>query len=124
MARRCPRPDSARQRQEGQRHGRARRAAWHGQGREAQGFRFSLIDAERMVQVWRWPQGQNEEQLGEALQQVQEAGVMPAAQVRLCGVCAGASGIWQHVASLFPRARQGLDSYHGKAYLQKVAKVQ
>src|SRR5436309_4131328 len=31
--------------------------------------------------------------------------------------------IWKHVESLFPSARQGLDYYHCKEYLHKVAKV-
>ena len=118
------RPESARERQSGQRHSRARRASWHGQWREAKGFRFSLIDDERIVHLLSWHQVQNEEQLGEALQQVTEAGVIPQDQVRLCVVCDGASWIWKHVQSLFPRARQVLDYYHCKEYLHKVAKVQ
>ena len=69
------RPDSARERQSGPRHSRARRASWHGQWRDAKGFRFYLIDAERIVHLLSWHQGQNEEQLGEALQQVKEAGL-------------------------------------------------
>ena len=118
------RPDSARQRQEGQRHCRSRRASWHGQGRDAKGFRFDLIDDERIVHVLSWHQVQNEEQLGEALTQVKEAGVIPEDQVRLCVVCDGASWIWKHVEALFPSARQVLDYYHCKEYLHKVAKVQ
>jgi hypothetical protein len=50
--------------------------------------------------------------------------VIPEDQVRLCVVCDGASWIWKHVESLFPRARQVLDYYHCKEYLHKVAKVQ
>jgi hypothetical protein len=45
------RPESARQRQDGQRRCRARRASWHGQWRDAKGFRFSLIDDERIVHL-------------------------------------------------------------------------
>ena len=118
------RPESARERQSGQRHSRARRASWHGQWRDAKGFRFYLIDDERIVHLLSWHQVQNEEQLGEALQQVKEAGLIPQDQVRLCVVCDGASWIWKHVQSLFPRARQVLDYYHCKEYLHKVAKVQ
>ena len=117
------RPESARQRQEGQRHCRSRRASWHGQWRDAKGFRFYLIDDERIVHVLSWHQVQNEEQLGDALKQVKEAGVIPEDQVRLCVVCDGASWIWKHVESLFPSARQVLDYYHCKEYLHKVAKV-
>jgi len=118
------RPESARQRQSGQGRCRARRASWRGQWRAAKGFRFYLINDERMVHVLSWHQGQNEEQLGDALQQVKEAGWIPEDQVRLCVVCDGASWIWKHVASLLPKASQVLDYYHCKEYLHKVAKAQ
>ena len=100
------RPDSARQRQEGPRHSRARRASWHGQWRDAKGFRLYLIDDKRIVHLLSWHQVQDEAQLGDALTQVKELGLIPADHVRLCVVCDGASWRWKHVASLFPRARQ------------------
>ena len=118
------RPDSARERRLGQRHSRARRASWRGQWRDAKGFRFSLMDEERMVHLLSWHQVQNEAQLGKALEQVKKAGVIPEDHVRLCVVCDGASWIWKHTQSLFPSARQVLDSYHCKESLHKVAKVQ
>ena len=118
------RPESARQRQSGQRRCRARRASWRGQWRDAKGFRFYLIDDEHIVHLLSWHQVHNEEQLGEALKQVKEAGLIPEDQVRLCVVCDGASWIWKHVESLFPNARQVLDYYHCKEYLHKVAKAQ
>jgi hypothetical protein len=59
--------------------------------------------------VLSWHQGHNEEQLGEALKHVKEAGVIPEDQVRLCVVCDGAEWIWQHVQALVPQARQVLD---------------
>ena len=118
------RPESARQRQSGQRRCRARRGSWRGQWRDAKGFRFYLIDDERIVHLLSWHQVHNEEQLGEALKQVKEAGLIPEDQVRLCVVCDGASWIWKHVESLFPNARQVLDYYHCKEYLHKVAKAQ
>jgi Uncharacterised protein family (UPF0236) len=83
-----------------------------------------LIDDKRIVHLLSWHQVQNEEQLGDALKQVKEAGLMPENHVRLCVVCDGASWIWKHVESLFPRARQVLDYYHCKEYLHKVAKAQ
>jgi hypothetical protein len=118
-----PRPDRARKPGAGQRRTRARRARWRGQWRDAQGFRFSLLDGERIVHVLSWHQVQNEEQLGEALKQIKEAGVIPEEQVRLCVVCDGAEWIWKHVQALFPQARQGLDYYHCAQYLHRVAKV-
>src|SRR4029450_5182860 len=103
---------------------RARRASWRGQWRDAKGFRFYLMDEEHIVHLLSWHQVQNEAQLGKALEQVKQAGVIPEDHVRLCVVCDGASWIWKHIKSLFPSARQVLDYYHCKEYLHKVAKVQ
>ena len=117
------RPESARGRRPGQGRSRAKRALWHGQWRDAKGFRFYLLDGDRIVHVLSWHQVQNEEQLGEALKQIKEAGVIPEEQVRLCVVCDGAEWIWKHVQALFPQARQVLDYYHCAQYLHRVAKA-
>jgi hypothetical protein len=117
------RPDSAREPQEGRRHTRAKRARWRGQWRDAKGLRFYLLDGERIVHVLSWHQVQSEEQLGEALKQLKEAGLIPEEQVRLCVVCDGAEWIWKHVQALFPQARQVLDYYHCAQYLHRVAKA-
>ena len=118
------RPESARGRRPGQARHRARRAQWRHEWREAKGFRFYLLDGERIVQVLRWHQGQKAPDLGEALQQGKDAGVIPEAAVRLCVGCDGAEWIWKHVQALFPHARQVLDYYHCAEYLHKVAKAQ
>lgn len=117
------RPDSAREPQEGSRRTRAKRARWRGQWRDAKGFRFYLLDGERIVHVLSWHHVQNDEQLGEALKQIKQVGVIPEAQVRLCVVCDGAEWIWKHVQALFPHARQVLDYYHCAQYLHRVAKA-
>jgi hypothetical protein len=117
------RPDSARQPCAGHRRKRAKRARWRGQWRDAKGFRFYLLDGERIVHVLSWHQVQNEEQLGEALKEIKKAGVIPEEQVRLCVVCDGAEWIWKHVQALFPQARQVLDYYHCAHYLHRVAKA-
>jgi hypothetical protein len=117
------RPDSARQRRPGRRGKRAKRALWRGQWRDAKGFRFYLLDGDHIVHLLSWHQVQNEEQLGEALKHVKEAGVIPEEQVRLCVVCDGAEWIWKHVQALFPQARQVLDYYHCAQYLHRVAKA-
>ena len=117
------RPESARGRRPGQGRHRAKRALWRGQWRDAKGFRFYLMDGDRIVHVLSWHQVQNEEQLGEALKQVKEAGLIPEEQVRLCVVCDGAEWIWKHVQALFPQARQVLDYYHCAQSLHRVAKV-
>ena len=62
---------------------------------------------------------QSEAQVGQALKQVKEAGLIPEEQVRLCVVGDGASWIWKYVHSLFPKARQVLDYYHCAEYLHK-----
>jgi hypothetical protein len=115
------RPDSARKPQEGRRHTRAKRARWRGQWRDAKGLRFSLLDGERSVHGLSWPHVQSDEQLGEALKQITEAGLMPEEQVRLCVICDGAAWLWQHVQALFPHARQVLDDSHCAQYLHRVA---
>jgi hypothetical protein len=115
------RPDSAREPQEGRRHTRAKRARWRGQWRDAKGLRFSLLDGERIVHVLSWHQVHSDEQLGEALKQIKEAGLIPEDQVRLCVVCGGAAWIGKHVQALFPQARQVLDYYHCAQSLHRVA---
>jgi hypothetical protein len=118
------RPESARGRRPGQGRHRAKRALWRGQWRDAKGFRLYLMAGERIVHVLSWHQVYNEQDLGEALQQVKDAGVIPEKTVRLCVVCDGAEWIWKHVQALFPHARQVLDYYHCSEYLHKVAKAQ
>jgi hypothetical protein len=117
------RPDSARTPGAGRRGKRARRARWRGQWRDAKGFRFYLLDGERIVHVLSWHQVQNEAQRGEALTQIKKAGVIPAEQVRLCVVCDGAEWIGKHVQALFPQARQVLDYSHCAQDLHRVAKA-
>jgi hypothetical protein len=117
------RPESARGRRPGHGRHRAKRPWWRGQWRDAKGFRLYLLAGDRIVHVLRWHQVQNEEQLGEALKQGKEAGLIPEEQVRLCVVCDGAEWIWKHVQALFPQARQVLDFYRCAQYLHRVAKV-
>jgi hypothetical protein len=118
------RPESARERRPGQARQRARRAQWRHEWREAKGFRFYLLDGERIAHILSWHQVQTESDLGEALQQVKEAGVIPEDTVRLCVIGDGAEWIWKHVQALFPHACQVLDYYHCSEYLHKVAKAQ
>lgn len=118
------RPESARARRPGRRRQRARRASWRGQWRDAKGFRFYIMDGERIVHLLSWHQVQSEEELGEALRQVKEADIMPQDTVRMCVVADGASWIWKQVKALFPNARQVLDYYHCTEYIHKVSKAQ
>jgi hypothetical protein len=118
------RPDSARAPQVGSRRIRAKRARWRGQWRDAKGFRFYLLDGERIVHLLSWHQVQTEAQLGEALQQVKNARLIPEEHVRLCVIADGAEWIWKHVQTLFPQARQVLDYYHCAQYVYNIAKAQ
>jgi hypothetical protein len=99
------RPDSARGRRPGQARQRARRARWHHEWREAKGFRFYLLDGERIVHVLSWHQVYSDDDVGKALHQVKDAGLIPE-------------------QALFPHACQILDYYHCSQYLHKVAKAQ
>jgi hypothetical protein len=118
------RPESARGTRPGQGRKRARRARWKHEWREAKGCRFYLLDGDRIVQVLSWHQVQTKAELGEALKQVKDAGLIPEDTVRLCVVCDGADWIWEHVEALFPEACQVLDYYHCSEYLHRMAKVQ
>jgi hypothetical protein len=117
------RPESARGRRPGQARHRARRARWRHEWREAKGFRFYLLDGDRIVHLLSWHRVQSDEELSTALQQVQEAGLIPDDTVRLCVVGDGADWIGKHVQALFPDACQVLDYSHCSEYLHKVAKA-
>jgi Uncharacterised protein family (UPF0236) len=100
------------------------RARWQGEWKEAKGFRFYLVDKERIVHVLSWHQIQKDDQVGEALGQVKEAGLIPEEQVRLCVIGDGAKWIWNQATELFPTAVQILDYYHLSERLHKVALAQ
>jgi Uncharacterised protein family (UPF0236) len=118
------RPEAAKGHRPGHQQGRAKRAQWTGEWREAKGFRFYLIDGERIVQVLSWHQVQTDEELAAALRQVKTAGLIPEAQVRLCVIADGARWIWKQTHELFPSAVEMLDYYHCSEHLYKVAALQ
>jgi hypothetical protein len=118
------RPEQARGRRPGPARQRARRARWRHEWREAKGFRFYLLDGDRIVHLLSWHQVQSEDDVGKALQQVKDAGVLPEETVRFCVVGDGAEWIWKHVQALFPDACQVLDYYHCSEYLHRVAQAQ
>jgi hypothetical protein len=62
------RPERARGRRPGPARHRARWARWRHEWREAKGFRFSLLDGERIVHVRSWHQVYSEDEVGKALQ--------------------------------------------------------
>jgi Uncharacterised protein family (UPF0236) len=118
------RPERARGRRPGQAHQRARRVRWRHEWREAKGFRFSLLDGDRIVHVLSWHQVQSEDDLGKALKQVKDVGVIPQETVRLCVIGDGAEWIWNQGQALFPDACQVLDYSHCSEDLHKVAYAQ
>ena len=78
------RPPEAKGPGKGRKRQRSRRARWRGEWKEAKGFRFYLVDKERIVHVLSWHQVQKDDQVGEALGQVKEAGLIPQEQVPRC----------------------------------------
>jgi hypothetical protein len=72
--------------------------------------------------VLSWHQVQTEEDAAAALRQVQAAGLIPEAQVRLCVIADGARWIWKQAGALFPSAVEILD--HCSEHLYKVAALQ
>lgn len=103
------RPEMAKSSRAGRKKVRATRARRQGEWREAKGFRFYLIDEERIVHLLSWHQIQSDEALFAALAQVKAAGLMPGEQVRLCVVADGAKWIWRRVKELLPAAEEILD---------------
>ena len=71
-----------------------------------------------------WHQVQTDEQIGEALRQVKEAGLIPEDRVRLCVIGDGARWIWNQARELFLQAVEILDYYHLSERLHKVALAQ
>lgn len=118
------RPEAAKGTRPGRKKVRARRSRWKGEYREAKGFRCYLVDEDRIVHLISWHQVQTEEELGQALRQIQQSGLIPEQTVRLCVVADGAPWIWKWVEQLFPSARQILDFYHCSTYLHAVAEAQ
>jgi hypothetical protein len=118
------RPEEAKGSATGRRHTRAQRARWQGAWKEAKGFRFYLVDQERIVHLLSWYQVGCDEDVGAALRQVKKAGLIPEAQVRLCVIGDGAKWIWNQVKALFPTAVQILDYYHCREHVHAVGALQ
>ncbi len=118
------RPEQAKGQATSYRRTRARRAGWQGEWKEAKGFRFYLVDKERIVHVLSWYQVARDEDVGAALKRVKDAGLIPEDQVRLCVIGDGAKWIWKQVNALFPTAVQILDYYHCSEHVHKVGSLQ
>jgi hypothetical protein len=118
------RPAQAKGEATGRRHIRARRAGWQGEWKEAKGFRFYLVDQERIIHMLSWYRVAGDEDVGTALKRVKDAGLIPEDQVRLCVIGDGAKWIWKQVNAIFPTAVQILDYYHCSEHVHKVGGLQ
>jgi hypothetical protein len=114
------RPAQAQEPATGRRRTRATRAGWPGEWKEAQGFRVYLVDQQRLVPLLSWYQVGRDDDVGEALRRVQEAGLVPEDQVRLGVLGDGAQWIWNQVKALFPTAVPILDDDHCRAQVYTV----
>jgi hypothetical protein len=118
------RPERAKGKRRGRKKERAKRANWEGEWREAKGFRFYLVDGERIEHILSWHQVQSDKELKESLKKVKEAGLIPEDEVRLCVIADGARWIWKVVKELYPEAVEVLDYYHLGEHLHKLAEAQ
>ncbi len=118
------RPESARGRRPGQARFRARRALWQHAWYEAKGFRFYLLDGDRIVHLLSWHQVPGEADLGKALKKIKDASLIPEETARLCVIGDGADWIGKNVQALFPDATQVLDYFHCSEYLHRMAYAQ
>jgi Uncharacterised protein family (UPF0236). len=115
------RPEDAKGKGKGRKKERAKRAKWNGEWREAKGFRFYLVDGDRIEHVLCWHQVQSSEELKECLRKIKEAGLIPERDIRLCAVGDGARWIWKAIKEIFPDATQVLDYYHASEYIYDAA---
>jgi hypothetical protein len=118
------RPESAKGKRRGRKKVRAKRANWEGEWKEAKGFRFYLVDGDRIEHILSWHQVQSNKELKESLKRVKEAGLIQEEEVRLCVIADGARWIWKVAKELYPKAVEVLDYYHLSEHLYKLAGVQ
>lgn len=118
------RPEEAKGKRRGRKKKRTKRACWKGEWREAKGFRFYLVDNDRILHLISWHQISTDEELALALQQIKDAHLIPEDDVRLCIIGDGAKWIWNRLKEIFPTAREVLDYYHCNEHLHKVAVLQ
>ncbi len=118
------RPESAKGKRRGRKKVRAKRANWKGEWNEAKGFRFYLVDGDRIEHILSWHQVQSNKELKESLKKVKEAGLIPEEEVRLCVIADGARWIWKVAKEIYPKAVKVLDYYHLSEHLHKLAEVQ
>jgi hypothetical protein len=95
-----------------------------GDWKEVKGFRIYLLNGKKIIHLISWHQVASDQELGQALRAIRDAGLVPEDQVRLCVIGDGAPWIWNRVHEIFPSAKEVLDFYHCAEYLHAVADVQ
>jgi hypothetical protein len=118
------RPEEAKGKGKGRKKVRAKRANWEGEWKEAKGYRFYLVDGDRIEHILSWHQVQSNKELKESLEKIKKAGLIPEDEVRLCVIADGARWIWKLVKNLYPTAVEVLDYYHLSEHLHEVAELQ
>lgn len=118
------RPEGAKGKRRGRKKVRAKRANWEGEWKEAKGFRFYLVNGDRIEHILSWHHVQSNKELKESLKKVKEAGLIPEEEVRMCVIADGARWIWKVVTELYPEAMEVLDYYHLSEHLHKLAEAQ
>ena len=95
-----------------------------GDWEEVKGFRFYLVDKDRIEHLMSWHQIGSADELALALQAIKDASLVPEDRVRLCVVADGAAWIWNRIEQVFPKAKQVLDYYHCSEHLHQLAAAQ
>jgi len=95
-----------------------------GDWEEVKGFRFYLVDKDRIEHLMSWHQIGSADELALALQAIKDAGLVPEDRVRLCVVADGAAWIWNRIEQVFPKAKQVLDYHHCSEHLHQLAAAQ
>jgi hypothetical protein len=85
--------------------------------KEAKGFRIYLLVEDRIEQIMSWHQISTEEEFGEALRFA--ATLIPQDKVRIATVGDGASWVWKHLETAFPKSKAVLDYYHCSEHVQR-----
>jgi hypothetical protein len=95
-----------------------------GEWQEVKGFRFYLLDGERINHLISWHQIKDDKELASDLLKIKDAGLIPENKVRICVIGDGATWIWNRIQEIYPDAKLVLDYYHCSEYLNDLAAAQ
>ena len=106
------RPDEAGEWLDAPKRHRVRRARWKGSYKEAKGLRLYAFDAERIVHVLSWHPVQEDDAIGEALDHIQEQGLIPEDE--------GMSEDWPCAYASLAMAHPGYGTRFKRVFLKRV----